>query len=175
MEIAAFGFTKKANGVNVRFCSDVCSTDFSDNPKVLNLLPAIFTLSNNNGKITILPPAGHKILQHVTDHFDEEQELLATTHTTCVCVGNSVDFPKDQLYITCALYTILRQTLVAFFVADDYSITPLTIPSEQCKVKVIVWLSKQIQRNIRSALESIVSQTGFSSFKAWHKAATQGM
>ena len=112
MKIAAFGFAKKTNGVNIKFCSDVCSAEFNDNPKVLNLLPAIFTLSNDNGKITILPPAGHEILQRVTDHFDEEEELLAATHTTCICVGNSVDFPKDQIYITYALYTVLRQTLL---------------------------------------------------------------
>lgn len=170
MEVAAFGLTKQTKGLIVKFCSDICGREFNVSPKILNLLPAIFSLSNDNGKSTILPPAGHKILQCVTDHFDEEEEMLAATHTSCICIGDSLEFPRDKVYITYTISTVLRQTLLAFFIADDFTINPLTI---QPDVEVTMWFSKSIQHNIRSVLESVVSETSFSSFKAWHTAAIQ--
>lgn len=175
MKIAAVGLTKKISGVVVKFCSDVCSGEFNANPKVLNLFPAVFNLTNDKGKITVLPPAGHKMLQRVTDHFDEDEEKLAATHTTRVCVGDgSVEFPKDKIYIIYEISTALRQTLLAFFISDDFSITPLTIPPQVCDVEVVLWFSKSIQHNVRSVLEAVVSQSSFSTFKTWCTAAVHG-
>ena len=166
MEVAAFGLTKQTKGVIVKFCSDICGREFTVSPKILNLLPDIF--SYDNGKI--LPPAGHKILQCVTDHFDEEEEMLAATHTSCICVGNSLEFPRDKVYITYTISTVLRQTLLAFFIADDFTINSLTI---QPDVEVTMWFSESIRHNVHSVLESVVSETSFSSFKAWRTAAIQ--
>ena len=173
MEVANFELTQKANGVIIKFCTDACAREFCANPKILNLLPAMFTISNDNGKVRVLPPAGHEILQHVTDHFDEKEEMLAASHTTCICVGdNSVEYPKDKVYITYTMSTALRHVLLAFFVTDDFSIYPLM---NSPNVEVAMWFSKSIQHNIRSVLESVISQTCFSSFKAWRLAATQGI
>lgn len=176
MQIAAVGLTKKTScGVIVKFCSEACSREFNADPKVLNLLPAVFNISNDGGKITVLPPAGHKMLQRVTDHFDEDENVLAAVHTTRICVGNgSVEFPKDQVYILYEVSTVLRHTVAAFFIADDFSILPLSTPPQACGIEVAVWFSKSIQHYVRSVLEAVVAQSSFSTFKAWCLAAVRG-
>lgn len=175
MEVAAVGLTKKIDDVIVKFCSEICSKEFNTNPKLLNLLPAVFVLANNNGKLTVFPPAGHKMLQRVTDHFDEEEEILAATHTVRICVGDdSVEFPKDQVYIIYEVSTVLRQTIVAFFVDENFSIIPQIIPPQLCDVEVAMWFSESIRHHLCSVLEAVVSQTSLSTFKAWCTAAVQG-
>lgn len=176
MQVAAIGLAKKTSGgVIVKFCSEPCSKEFDANPKVLNLLPAVFNITNDRGKITVLPPAGHKMLQRVTDNFDEDEEILAAVHTTRICVGNdSVEFPKDQVYILYEVSTVLRHTVAAFFITDDFSVLPLSTPPQECDIEVAMWFSKSIQHYVRPVLEAVVAQTSFSTFKAWCSAAVRG-
>ena len=175
MNAAAIGLTQRISGVIVQFCSKICSSEFSSNPNVLNLLPAVFSIKNDNGKIKVVPPPGHTMLQRVTDHFDEDQELLASSHTTRICVGDgSVNFPKEKVYILYEISTVLRQSFFAFFITDDLSIAPLAVSPEKCGINVAMWFANSIQRQVCSVLEAVVSQAGFSSFKAWRIAAVQG-
>lgn len=175
MNIATVGLTRRICGVVVKFCSEVCSEEFVANPKILNLLPVMFSVANDNGKIIVTPPSGHKMLQRVTDHFDEDEGSLAATHTTRICVGDgSVEFPKDKVYIIYEMSTVLRQTFAAFFVSDDFSIIPLSVSSQGCDVEVVMWFAKSIQQQLFSVLEAVVSETTCSSFKAWCTAAVQG-
>ena len=175
MVAAAVGLTMNVNGVTVKFCSKVCDQEFNTNPRVLNLLPAAFCLTNNNGKLTALPPAGHKMLQRVNDYFDEDEHELAATHTIRICVGDgSVDFPKDKLYIIYKATTVLSQTLVAFFISDEFSVIPLTASPKVCDAEVVLWFSKRIQPHVCSVLDAVVSQAGFASFQEWGTAAIQG-
>lgn len=175
MASAAVGLTKKSNDATVKFCSEVCGKEFNANPMFLNLLPAEFRLTKDNGKFTAIPPAGHQMLQCVTDHFDEDEELLVATSTTRICVGNdSVEFPKDKVYILYETSTVLSQTLVAFFINDDFSIIPLTNPPQVFDAEVAMWFSNKIQPQVRSVLEAVSNQAGFSTFKTWCTAAVQG-
>lgn len=175
MDAAAVGLATNVNGITVKFCSKDCKQEFNANPKVLNLLPATFRLANNDGKLTALPPAGHKMLQRVNDYFDEDEHELAATHTTRICVGDgSVDFPKDKVYIIYKITTALSQTLVAFFISNEFSVSPLNIPPEVCDAEVVVWFSKRIQPHVCSVLDAVVSQAGFASFQEWCSAAIEG-
>ena len=175
MDAAAVGLTMKMSGTTVKFCSKVCNQEFNTNPKVLNLLPASFRVTNNNGKIAAVPPVGHKMLQFVNDYYDEDEYEIAATHTTRVCVGDgSVDFMKDKVYIIYETVTVLSQTLVAFFISNEFSVIPLTSTPKVCDAEAVVWFSKRIQPSMRSAVEAIVSQAGFASFKEWCTAVIQG-
>ncbi len=174
MNAAAVGLTMNMSGMTVKFCSKVCNHEFNTNPRVLNLLPASFHLTNNNGKIAAVPPVGHTMLEYVKDHYDEDEYELAATHTIRICVGDgSVDFSKDKIYIIYETAMVLSQTLVAFFISDDFSVIPFTTPPKACDAEVAVWFSKRIQPRVQSALEDVVSQAGFASFKEWCAAALQ--
>ena len=75
MEPAAVGLTKQVeNGVIMKFCCDNCKVSINSSPKSLNLLPSLFKLSVKDGKVNVLPPTGHTILQCVNDYYDEYGE-----------------------------------------------------------------------------------------------------
>lgn len=176
MEPAAVGLTKQVeNGVIMKFCSDNCKESIISSPKSLNLLPSPFKLSIKDGKINVLPPIGHTILQRVNDYYDEYGEELAARQTTYVCVGDgTVEFPKDKIYIIYELSTALRQTLAAFFVSNDLTLSLLTIPPEKSDIEVAKSLMASIQKTIEPVLNDVVLEAGFSSFQAWCSAAIQG-
>lgn len=176
MEVAAVGHARKMGGAVVKFCCKDCSEEFDASPRVLNLLPSVFHLTHDGGKVTVLPPTGHKMLQRVNDHYDEDEETLAAIRTTRVCVGNdSVEFPKDKVYIVYEVSTALSHTFLAFFVDDDFSITPLMSAPQGYDTKdAIIWFIKCVQPHVRSVLQDIVSQAGFSTFKEWCTVALQG-
>ena len=177
MEPATVGLTKQVeNGVIMKFCSDNCKVSInSSSPKSLNLLPSLFKLSVKDGKVNVLPPTGHTILQRVNDYYDEYGEESAACQTTYICVGNgTTEFPKDKIYIIYKLSTALRHTLAAFFVSDDLTLSLLTILPEKCDIEVVKSLMVSIQKTIEPVLKDVASEAGFSSFPGWSSAAIQG-
>ena len=176
MEPAAVGLTKQVeNGVIMKFCSEDCKVSINSSPKSLNLLPSPFKLSIKDGKVNVLLPSGHTILQRVNDYYDECGEELAACQTTYICIGNGTDeFPKDKTYIIYKLSTALRQTLAAFFVSDYLTLSLLSIPPEKCDTEVAKSLMASIQKTIEPVLKDVASEAGFSSFPAWCSAAIQG-
>lgn len=170
MAVAAVGLTRKRSDVIVKFCSKDCTEEFDFKPRVLNLLPSPFRITNDSCKVTALPPAGHKVLQRVVDHFDEDKESLAATHTVRICVGNTVEYPKDKVYVIYEISTVLSQTLVAMFVGDDLSVSSMVRESQ---AEVAVWFCRRVQHHVYSVLNYVASQAGFLSFKEWCTAAVE--
>ena len=107
MEPAAIGLTEKAEDVVLKFCSEECRISFRSNPKVLNLLPATFKISINDGKVIILPPPYHTTLQRVVDFvYDREEELTAPELYVYVLVMGLQSFQRTS----CTLYIIDLQS-----------------------------------------------------------------
>ena len=137
MEPAATGLSDKTEGVILKFCSKRCKLLLHKNPKILNLLPAAFQVSINDGKVSVLPPPRHIAFQRVVDTlYDKELELNAT-RTLYICFGDgTTKFPRDRIYIIYQYSTVLRETLAACFVSDDLSLSPLSVPPKNCDVEV---------------------------------------
>lgn len=170
MEPAAVGLTEKAEGVVLKFCSEECRVSFRSNPKVLNLLPATFKISINDGRVTVLPPACHITLQRVVDFVYDHEEELTASQTIRICVGDgSAEFPKDKLYIIYHRSTVLRQTLAACFVSDDLSLTPMPLPPQECDAELaesfVNFLNSK--KTVESMLQAVLSDAGFTSLPAW--------
>lgn len=172
MEPAAIGLTEKAEDVVLKFCSEECRISFRSNPKVLNLLPATFKISINDGKVIVLPPPCHTTLQRVVDFVYDREEELTASRTIRICVGDgSAEFPKDKLYIIYHRSTVLRQTLAACFVSDDLSLFPLPLPPQECDVEVAESFVNFLHsgKTVESMLQAVLSDAGFTSLPAWRQ------
>ena len=170
MKPAAFGLAEKIENVVLKFCSEECKSFFYKNPKILNLLPAIFEVNIIDGKVMVLPPPGHTILQSITDFiFDHEQEIMAS-RVVNISVGNgSAEFPMDRVYITYQHSTILRHTLSACFVSDNLSLSPLPVLPQESDVEVAKEFVNFLHsdKKVESMLQAVISEAGFTSLKEW--------
>lgn len=172
MEPAAFGLSKKTEDVVLKFCSEQCRVSFCNNPKVLNLLPATFEVSIDNGKVIVPPIPGHITLQRVIDFIYDREEELTASRTIRICVGDgSAEFPKDKLYVVYQRSTVLSQTLTACFVSDDLSLSPLPLPPKECDAECAEAFVNFLHsgKTVKSMLQAVLSDAGFTSLSAWRQ------
>ena len=170
MEPSVFGLAEETEGVILKFCSETCKEFFQSNPKVLNLIPATFQVALNEGKATVIPPPNHVAFQRVVDTLYDREVELNTTRTIHICFGDgSAEFPRDTTYIIYQEYTVLRQVLLAFFVSDDLSLRPLTMPPKTCDMECANSYVDYLQSGkiVDSMLQAVLSDAGFTSFLSW--------
>lgn len=170
MEPAAVGLAEERDGVVLKFCSEDCRCSFKHDPKVLNLLPAIFKICIKDGNVSILSPPKHVVFQRIVDTLYDDELDMNSTRTVYICFGDgSTHYPRDSIYILYQYSTVLRQTLLACFVSDDLSLHPLSVSPQCCDIEVAKSHVDYLHscKTVKSMLQAVLSDAGFTSFLGW--------